>query len=579
MHTLLVALCLTLGALASRADLTIHPSAAPLPFTHQGPFIRAHDGALWTMDATGALVSPDEGLTWNHRPLLDPTRFQARKERALLRTREGVMLYAFLNEREKNFLWDDQKGGPQEGCRLPVYLLRSDDDGVTWEAPRLLQDGWCGAVRQMIQLKMGRIILVSQRAEANPARHVTLIHVSDDLGRTWKTSSAIDLGEQGNYSGHVGGLSATTHGGGIEGTVFEKDNGDLKLFLRVPHGHFAELTSKDGLTWSAIQPSPIEASDSPGMVARLASGRIVLVWNRFVEPTTRSGRREELSIALSRNDGVTWTQPQVIAVNRVPPKAREGHFWISYPYVFEPAPGRLWITTMQGPVRMAVNEGDYLSPNPPPLDGPAVRILTLGDSITRAARPGVRPTESFSAQIQTALRARGIKVNVHNLGIGGERTDGALARLQDDVLSQRPHGVVLMYGTNDSWVDTGKTASRLNEEVYEKNLRILVKQLNQAGIKVVLMTPPRFAEENRRNGLNEDPNDRLARFAERCRAVAREEGVPLVDHFAHWQAEQTDGRRLQAWTTDGCHPNAAGHAVLAEKLLPALLTLTDGLRP
>ena len=67
-------------------------------------------------------------------------------ERALLRTKEGVILFAFLNRKELVFKWDDKKGGPQEGCRVPVYLSRSDDDGRTWAAPVLLQEGWCGAV-------------------------------------------------------------------------------------------------------------------------------------------------------------------------------------------------------------------------------------------------------------------------------------------------------------------------------------------------------------------------------------------------------------------------------------------------
>ena len=324
-----------------RAEIVLQEKVERLTVPHQGPFLRSGDGALWGMEEGGALVSRDEGVTWEPRPVFDPARFQSRKERALLRTKGGVMLYAFLNDRERVFKWDDKKGGPQEGCRLPVYVVRSEDDGRTWAEPILLQEGWCGAVRQMIQLRTGRIVLVSQKAVANPGRHVTLIYVSDDLGRTWKSSNPIDLGAQGNYAPTVTGITGTTHGGGIEGTVVEKLSGELKLLLRVPHGHFEELTSKDGVKWSAGMPSTIEASDSPGMMVRLASGRIALLWNRFSDPVRKLGRREELSIAFSNNDGVTWTMPQIIAVNRTPKGAREGTFWISYPYVFEPTPGRL----------------------------------------------------------------------------------------------------------------------------------------------------------------------------------------------------------------------------------------------
>ena len=96
---------------------------------------------------------------------------------------------------------------------------------------------------------------------------------------------------------------------------------------------------------------------------------------------------------------------------------------------------------------------------------------------------------------------------------------------------------------------------------------------------MVLMTPPMFAEENPRNGLGEDPNIRLAPFAAACRAVAAETGVALVDYFAGWAAAQSRGERLQPLTTDGCHPNPAGHSDLTARLLPAILPLVRDLSP
>lgn len=566
------ALLFVLGA-TLRGEITLAEGVQRLAAECIGPVVRAGDGALWAVESRGARVSRDEGRTWERRAIHDPARFQSRPERALLRTNEGVILYAFLNQKEYAFRWDDARGGPQEGCRLPVYLSRSADDGPTWAEPVMLQDGWCGAVRQMIQLRTGRVLLVSQVARANPGRHVTVVHYSDDLGVTWKTGDAIDLGADGNYRNPETGIRTSTHGGGIEGTVLEKQNGEVKLLLRVPHGCFYDYTSRDGVKWSGPTPTPLEASDSPGTLLRLASGRVALVWNRFRDPVRREGRRDQLSLAFSENDGVTWTTPQLIAVNRGEPGKRESAAWISYPYLFEAAPGRLWISTMQGGLSVALPEGDFLAPVAKPLDGPAVRILTLGDSITRGARRGVLPTETFSARLQAALRAGGVPAHVHNLGIGGERTDQALARLERDVISQRPHVVTVMYGTNDSWVDRGKTGSRLTESEYETNLREIVRQLQAARIQVVLMTEPKFAENNPRNGLGEEPNLRLARYVELCRQVARETGTPLVDHFGGWDAEQRRGRILQPWTTDGCHPTPDGHADLAARMMPVIAPL------
>ena len=566
-----------LFALSARAELVLQEKVTALPFPHQGPFVRTADGAIWGVEPAGALVSRDEGKTWEAKTIYDGQRFQASGERALLRTKGGALVYAFLNRQELVFKWDDAKGGPQEGCRLPVYISRSADEGKTWAAPVLVQDGWCGAVRQMIQLRSGRIVLICQQAKANPGRHITINYLSDDDGRTWRASDPIDMGEAGNYRDPVTGLRATTHGGGLEGTAFERSGGDLWLWLRVPHGCFFASTSNDGVKWTVPAPTMLESSDSPGTIVRLASGRLVLLFNRYRDPVQKLARREALSIAFSENDGVTWTTPQVIALQALPDGKKDGSgYWVSYPYVFEVAPGRLWISTMQGRLSAALNEADFLTPVVRPLDGPATRVVMLGDSITKGARPGVKPTDVFAAQTEAALRAAGAKVRVHNVGIGSERTDLALQRLERDVISQRPQFVTVMYGTNDSWVDEGKTGSRLTEQQFEANLRELVRRLQAAQIGVVLMTEPRFGEQNKRNGLGEDPNGRLGRFMEITRTVARDTRTPLVDHFTGWADEQQRGRTLQAWTTDGCHPNPEGHGDLARRLTAVLQPLVAG---
>jgi len=64
-------------------------------------------------------------------------------------------------------------------------------------------------------------------------------------------------------------------------------------------------------------------------------------------------RREELSISFSQDEGKTWTPPQVFARN----KAGRA----SYPHVFEHSPGELWITTMQGRLRVSLREEDFLN--------------------------------------------------------------------------------------------------------------------------------------------------------------------------------------------------------------------------
>jgi len=196
------------------------------------------------------------------------------------------------------------------------------------------------------------------------------------------------------------------------------------------------------------------------------------------------------------------------------------------------------------------------------------RIICLGDSITKGVRAGVQPEQTFAWLLERELQRRGHGVAVLNLGLGGERTDQALARLERDVLARRPALVTIMYGTNDSYVDIGATASRLTAAQYRGNLVDLIARLRGRDIQPVLMTEPRWGHAA--NGLNEDPNVRLAQYMAQCREVAQELRVPLVDHFANWRDHAAAGQDLGAWTTDQCHPNPAGHAVLAETMLPVI---------
>lgn len=204
------------------------------------------------------------------------------------------------------------------------------------------------------------------------------------------------------------------------------------------------------------------------------------------------------------------------------------------------------------------------------------RVVVLGDSITKGVRSGVTAEETFASLLQSALRDAGHDVDVINHGIGGERTDQALARLSRDIQTLEPTLVTVMYGTNDSYVDKGQKESRLTKDVYVTNLQKIVSELRRTGTDVVLMTEPRWGDKAAPNGVGENPNLRLEPFVEGCRQVAREQNVPLVDHFQIWSKVNAEGTDIGEWTTDQCHPNPAGHRALAEAMLPVVLPLLNG---
>lgn len=334
------------------------PGVEELPELPMGPFVRLGDGSILTVDTTSnAMQSFDEGKTWQSRPVfVDTDKYSISQERALFKTAGGVVILAFMNGKEKaNWNWD-KAISDSPGARLPTYAVRSPDDGKTWETPQKLHDDWTGAIRNMIQTRAGTIVFTSMMMQHNPGRHSVLTYSSPDDGKTWRRSNVIDLGGIGH------------HGGVTEATIEQLGDGRIWMLMRTNWKTFWEAYSSDeGVTWTSIGPTKIDASSAPGLVQRLKSGRLVLVWNRYYpEGKTEfplsggdnqwsevpvSNHRLELSVMFSEDDGKTWTEPVVIARNE------KG--WIAYPYLFEFRPGELWVTTMQGGLRVRIHEKDF----------------------------------------------------------------------------------------------------------------------------------------------------------------------------------------------------------------------------
>ncbi len=361
-------LTLALLAAVQESKPALDPRVGSMPTERMGPFVRLKDGAILTIDGTAAFVSRDEGRTWSAPiPMFsgDPG-VEISNERALMRTREGTVVAAFMNlkTRSKGF-WDAKAKDVVPDVRLDVWTVRSLDEGRTWSDAKIVQRGYSGAVRALVQAANGDIVLATQDVVRNPARHATTAYFSADQGKSWTPARHVDGEGKSHATLDIGGHGH--HDGSIEPTVELLKDGRLWMLMRTGHDWFWQATSSDhGRTWTGFGKTGIDASSAPGMLKRLASGRLLLAWNRlYAEGRTSADRRgpdwqrvpasyhrEELSIAFSEDDGVTWSKSIVIA--RQPGK------WLSYPYVFEREPGELWVTTMQGGLRIVVRERDFL---------------------------------------------------------------------------------------------------------------------------------------------------------------------------------------------------------------------------
>ena len=175
-----------------------------------------------------------------------------------------------------------------------------------------------------------------------------------------------------------------------------------------------------------------------------------------------------------------------------------------------------------------------------------IRILAFGASIV--AGYGLAERDSLPAQLEAALRARGIDAKVVNGGVSGETSAGGLARL-DWALAEDPDLVIVDLGGNDA-------LRGLDPKETEANLDAIVAQIKERGCGVLIagmLAPPNLGADYA-NAFN-------ALFP----AVAKRHGVALYPFILDGVvADPTLNQE------DGIHPNAAGVRVIVERMLPVL---------
>lgn len=172
-------------------------------------------------------------------------------------------------------------------------------------------------------------------------------------------------------------------------------------------------------------------------------------------------------------------------------------------------------------------------------------VLALGDSLTAAH--GVSPAEAWPALLSELTGWE-----VINGGVSGDTSEGGLQRLPALLDEHRPMLVLVTLGGNDM-------LRRLPQEQTVANLGRIIAQVRAHGAKAVLVATPKPSLAGAAFGALSP--------ADFYRALARDQQVPLIEDP---MADVLSDAKLKA---DQLHPNAAGHALLAKKLLAALTTI------
>jgi acyl-CoA thioesterase-1 len=178
-----------------------------------------------------------------------------------------------------------------------------------------------------------------------------------------------------------------------------------------------------------------------------------------------------------------------------------------------------------------------------------ISIVALGDSLI--AGFGLDAQSAFPAQLQRALAAEGVGVDVTNAGVSGDTATDGLARL-DWAVPDGTDAVILELGANDMLrgLDPTITRSALNE---------IVRRLTERHVQVLLV------------GMLAAPN-MGADFARAFDAIFPD----LASHYdlvfyPFFLAGVAADQALNQ--PDGMHPKAAGVQAIVARMLPAVETL------
>ncbi len=292
--------------------LTIEPSKEN-PRNSEGGIIELKDGRLcliYTRFTGGGAdhaaadlamrLSRDRGRTWSEDQIV-VRRVGGLNVMSvsLLRLEHGPIALFYLRKTS------------QEDCR-PMMCL-SADETRTWSEPTVCITDEVGYYvlnnDRAVQLHSGRLILpvAWHQGPGRPrdSAGIIMCYLSDDNGKSWRRS-------KDPFQGYApAGQRITVQ----EPGVVELKDSRLMMYLRTNAGSQYICHSPDGgETWSKAEPSALASPLSPATIKRVPwTNDLLCVWNDHsgVHPYP-AGRRTPLCLAISRDEGKTWSRSQVI---------------------------------------------------------------------------------------------------------------------------------------------------------------------------------------------------------------------------------------------------------------------------
>ena len=201
-----------------------------------------------------------------------------------------------------------------EDCR-PLMCI-STDEAVTWSKSSVCIADKVGYYvmnnGRAVQLRSGRLVLPvawhQGPGQAWDTAGVIMCYLSDDNGKTFRRS-------KDSFKGYApDGRRITVQ----EPGVVELKDGRLMMFMRTnAASQYISYSQDDGETWSKAQPSQLISPLSPASINRIPfSGDLLCIWNDHSGiHHYPKGRRTPLCLAISKDEGKTWSRSVIIESN------------------------------------------------------------------------------------------------------------------------------------------------------------------------------------------------------------------------------------------------------------------------
>lgn len=190
-------------------------------------------------------------------------------------------------------------------------------------------------------------------------------------------------------------------------------------------------------------------------------------------------------------------------------------------------------------------------------DSRTVNLVFHGHSVPAgyARTPAVNTLQAYPHRVLCGLKDRfgTAVVNVITTAIGGEQSEQGAARFEAEVLTHRPDVLFIDYALNDRTIGLERS---------EKAWRSMIEAALAKGVKVILLTPTPDLSEDIRS--DQAP---LQAYAQMIRRLAAEYHVGLADSYAVFRAKAETGEKMASFMAQVNHPDARGHAIVAEEIL------------